>query len=169
MRLTMRSISLGLAVTTLTVALAAQTAPVTDKPVDVQPETGVAAQAKELTAKALASTSGLASVVLDKFPGGQLQLFVRAGKDGGGESHANFNDVLIIEDGEVNIVTGGTIVDAKEASPGEMRGSQLEGGTPHLLHKGDVMHIAPGVPHQTILIPGKTVTYYVVKVAAPKS
>jgi mannose-6-phosphate isomerase-like protein (cupin superfamily) len=161
MRFTMRSIYFGLAATTLTVTLAAQGLP----PVDVQPEAGVAAQAKTLLAKALASPSGIASIAVQKYPGQQLLLFVRAGKDGGAEAHAGFNDLFIVQDGEANVVTGGTIVDPKEVSPGETRGSKIEGGTPHLIRKGDIMHISPGVPHQTLLTPGKTFTYYVVKIA----
>jgi uncharacterized RmlC-like cupin family protein len=73
-----------------------------------------------------------------------------------------------VEDGEATVLTGGTVVDPKEASPGEMRGSGLEGATPHVIRKGDVMHISPGVPHQTVVAAGKTFTYYVIKVAEPQ-
>jgi mannose-6-phosphate isomerase-like protein (cupin superfamily) len=165
----MRSIALGLAAGTFSATLMAQGAPAPmASPVDLQPASGVAAKIAALMPKAQASASGVASEVVQSYPGQALQLFVRAGKDGGGEAHANFNDLFIVEEGEANIMTGGTIVDAKEASPGETRGTKLEGAKSNIVHKGDVFHVSPGVPHQTLLIGGKPFAYYVVKIAAVK-
>jgi quercetin dioxygenase-like cupin family protein len=44
----------------------------------------------------------------------------------------------------------------------------IEGGERHVMRKGDVVHISPDVPHQTLVASGKTFTYYVIKVEAPK-
>jgi uncharacterized RmlC-like cupin family protein len=38
-----------------------------------------------------------------------------------------------------------------------------------VLHKGDIMHIPAGTPHQSIEAPGQTITIYVIKVAAPET
>ncbi len=145
----------------MTGSMAAQTA----APAAAHSTAEIAALIKDLLPKAQASSTGVASQLLDKFPGGTLQLFVRAGKDGGGEIHQNLNDVFFVVDGEANVLTGGTVPDAKETAPGEPRGSKVEGGTSHILHKGDVLHIDPGVAHQTLLLDkSKPFVYFVVKV-----
>ena len=127
----------------------------------------IASQAKAMLADAQKSPAGIASVTLEKYPGHFTMLTVRT-KSGGAEMHAGWNDIFLVLDGEATEYTGGTIVDAKENSPGETRGSKVEGGTPTPMRKGDVIHISPNVPHQTVLEPGKTFTYYVIKVQAPK-
>ncbi len=127
----------------------------------------IAAQVGSMTAEAEKSPAGLVSVTLEKYPGHFTMLTVRT-KSGGAEMHAGWNDIFVVLDGEATEMTGGSIVDAKESTPGETRGTRLEGGTPTPMRKGDVIHIAPNTPHQTVLAPGKTFTYYVIKVEAPK-
>jgi mannose-6-phosphate isomerase-like protein (cupin superfamily) len=123
------------------------------------------AQAKTLLAKAKASPEGLASAELATYSGHKTLIYARV-KSGGGEMHRDWNDVFFVLDGEASEYTGGTVLDGKEISPGELRGAKTEGGTPNPLSKGDVLHIAPGVAHQMIVAPGKMVVYYAVKVAA---
>jgi hypothetical protein len=48
------------------------------------------------------------------------------------------------------VVTGGTLVDGKVIRPDEVRGKKMDGGVPHVIQKGDTLHIDPNVPHQTI-------------------
>jgi mannose-6-phosphate isomerase-like protein (cupin superfamily) len=136
--------------------------------VDLQSQAATAAQIKALEAKAKASPAGFAGAMVENYPNQKLLLWVRAGKDGGGESHAGFIDFNVVVDGEGTVITGGRIADAKEVSPGEMRGSKVVGGTPHLLHKGDVLYVAAGVPHQSLVAPGKTFVYYTLKIANAK-
>jgi mannose-6-phosphate isomerase-like protein (cupin superfamily) len=128
----------------------------------------ISEQAEILMEQAKASPSGSASVTLEKYPGHLTMLTVRT-KSGGAEMHRDWNDFFIVLDGEATERTGGTIVDGKENSPGETRGTRVDGGTETPMRKGDVIHISPNTPHQTILAPGKTFTYYVIKVEAPKS
>jgi quercetin dioxygenase-like cupin family protein len=45
-----------------------------------------------------------------------------------------------------------------------LRGTGIEGGQSQKLGVGDIVHIAPNTPHQLKLAPGKTFTYFVVKV-----
>lgn len=125
-------------------------------------------QAKALLAEAQKSPTGIASAMLEKYPGHYTMLTVRT-KSGGAEMHASDNDMFFVLDGEASEVTGGIIVDAKEVSPGETRGTRVEGGIPTPMRKGDIIHIVPNTPHQTVLAPGKTFVYYVIKVAVPKS
>ena len=135
--------------------------------IDRDSAAAIAAQAKTLMAEAEKSPTGLATLTLKKYPGHYTMLTVRA-KSGGAEEHAGFNDIFVVLDGEATEITGGSIVDPQEVSPGETRGAKVEGGTSTPMRKGDVIHIEPNTPHQTILAPGTTFTYYVIKVAATK-
>ena len=92
--------------------------------------------------------------------------FLIAHREGSGlaEWHEKQADVMFISAGQVTMVYGGTIVDAKTTAPGEMRGASIQGGTDAKLGPGDVLHIPAKVPHQMILAPGAKVTYFVTKV-----
>jgi mannose-6-phosphate isomerase-like protein (cupin superfamily) len=92
--------------------------------------------------------------------------FVVAHREGSGlaEWHEKEADVMFISAGQMTLVYGGTIVDAKTTAPGEMRGPSIRGGTEEKLGAGDVLHIPAKVPHQMILAPGAKATYVVTKV-----
>jgi mannose-6-phosphate isomerase-like protein (cupin superfamily) len=92
--------------------------------------------------------------------------FMVAHREGSGlaEWHETQADVMMISAGEVTMVYGGTIVDARTTAPGEKRGASITGGTEVKLGPGDVLHIPAQVPHQMKLDPGKQVTYFVTKV-----
>jgi quercetin dioxygenase-like cupin family protein len=45
-----------------------------------------------------------------------------------------------------------------------VRGTGIEGGTKQKLSLGDVIHIQPNTPHQMLIAPGHSITYFVVKV-----
>lgn len=117
----------------------------------------------ELLKQAQASPTGMASVTLQKYPGHFTMLTVRT-RSGGAEQHEHAADMFVVLSGEASEITGGTIADSKTSSPGETRGSHVVGGVEHPMRPGDVIHIAPGTPHQTVLAPGKTFTYFVIKV-----
>jgi mannose-6-phosphate isomerase-like protein (cupin superfamily) len=165
-------LNLGLAMTGRTNAAMAQATPDVPVPAPVQPSPGVdyrpAQSLEELAGRlmqASASTpSGNVSVTLDKFPSHFTMLSTRV-KSGGAELHKNYSDIFVVVDGEATEVTGGTIVGPKNIG-NEVRGTRVEGGVAQVLRKGDVITIAPNTPHQTMVAPGKTFTYLVVKVAA---
>ncbi|MEO6238476.1 MAG: hypothetical protein ABIQ52_15880 [Vicinamibacterales bacterium] len=92
--------------------------------------------------------------------------FMIAHREGSGvaEWHEKQADVMFISSGQITMVYGGAIVDAKTTAPGEMRGPSIRGGTEAKLGAGDVLHIPAKVPHQMILVPGAKVTYFVTKV-----
>jgi mannose-6-phosphate isomerase-like protein (cupin superfamily) len=77
-----------------------------------------------------------------------LIVIANRGMQRGSEMHDKTNHVFIIVDGEAEFITGGRMVDPKVISPGQTRGSAIEGGTMHHLSKGDVITIPAGTPHQ---------------------
>lgn len=119
-------------------------------------------RAKQLKAKA-AQGDGSASETLEKYPHHYTMLAFRE-RSGGGELHQNFADIFFILDGHATVVTGGSLVEQKTTGAGEMRGKSVEGGSRQEVKAGDVVHIPAGMPHQTLVRDGDTVTYFVVKV-----
>jgi mannose-6-phosphate isomerase-like protein (cupin superfamily) len=85
-------------------------------------------------------------------------------QSGGAEVHLKTADIFVIEGGEADLITGGAVVDAKNSSATEVRGSAIQGGTAHHVIAGDVMTIPAGMPHQMKLAPGKEVLYMAIKV-----
>jgi mannose-6-phosphate isomerase-like protein (cupin superfamily) len=78
------------------------------------------------------------------------------------ELHEKETDVLYITDGEATFVTGGTMVGGKQSKPGQMLGTNIEGGETRHLVKGDVIVIPAGIPHWFKEVP-RSVSYFVVK------
>jgi mannose-6-phosphate isomerase-like protein (cupin superfamily) len=76
-----------------------------------------------------------------------LIVLANRGAQRGSEMHDKTNHVFIIVDGEAEFVTGGKMIDPKVVSPGQTRGSGIEGGTSHRLSKGDVITIPANTPH----------------------
>lgn len=76
-----------------------------------------------------------------------LTVIANRGMQRGAEMHAMTNHVFIIVDGEAEFVTGGTMIDPKEISPGQTRGTGIAGGVHHHLSKGDVITIPANTPH----------------------
>jgi mannose-6-phosphate isomerase-like protein (cupin superfamily) len=140
-------------------------------PLQTQPEllhmADLAEQGEPLLAKARAG-KGSAGITLANYNGHHTMLTARV-KSGGAEQHMHFADFLIVVAGEGTELTGGTMVDRKEGPGGENHGTRLDGATAHPLHKGDILHIPAGVPHQSIEAPGQTITIYVIKVQEPTS
>jgi mannose-6-phosphate isomerase-like protein (cupin superfamily) len=77
-----------------------------------------------------------------------LIVIANRGVQRGAEMHDNTNHVFIIVDGEAEFVTGGKMVDPKVTTPGQTRGTGIEGGVSHHLTKGDVITIPAKTPHQ---------------------
>jgi len=94
--------------------------------------------------------------------GNHSLLLVRREGDGEAEIHENQVDVITVISGEGTLVVGGTAVDAKPTTAGELRGKSITGGTMHKMAPGDVFHIPAKVPHQ-MLVP-KSLVIEVVKV-----
>jgi len=123
--------------------------------------TDIGAKGKELSKKLDANK--VASEVLTTVGN---RVFMVAHREGSGQAewHEKQADVIMISSGAVTMVYGGEVVDGKTTAPGEIRGPSIKGGTEAVLGPGDVLHIPAKVPHLMKLAPGKTVTYFVVKV-----
>jgi len=68
-------------------------------------------------------------------------------------------------DGQATLVIGGKLIAAKEGSPGEFRGSGIEGGTDYPLERGVVLTVPRNTPHWVKRTqPG--FRYYVIKSVA---
>jgi mannose-6-phosphate isomerase-like protein (cupin superfamily) len=80
------------------------------------------------------------------------------------EVHQTKADVLVIQSGEADLVTGGEILEPVKTAENELQGSSIRGGVRRHVSAGDVIHIPVGVPHQFFLAPGTQITYLVVKV-----
>jgi quercetin dioxygenase-like cupin family protein len=84
-------------------------------------------------------------------------------KAGQVEVHEKETDVIHVIDGEATFVTGGTMIGGKTTKPGQMMGTNIQGGETHHLTKGDVIVVPAGTPHWFKEVP-HSVNYYVVKV-----
>jgi hypothetical protein len=120
---------------------------------------------KQLLAKACKGC-GTDGVHLSEFGSYYTVLSVRC-KTGTGEVHRHLSDFMIVIDGDVTELVGGTVADAKETANGDVAGSGLTHATAHAMHKGDVLYIHAGTPHQAILAPHATVTMLVIKIKEP--
>lgn len=110
-----------------------------------------------------AQGDGSASETLEKYPRHYTMLAFRS-RNGGGELHQHFADIFTLLDGHATLITGGEVAEPKTTAPGEIRGASVKGGSRQELHMGDEVHIPAGTPHQMLVAPGDTVTYFVVKV-----
>ena len=117
---------------------------------------------KELKQTATAG-NGSASVKVSEYPNHYTMLSYRS-KSGGGEIHEKFADFFYVVHGSATLLTGGKLLNPAPASPGEIRGSGVEGGTETPLHEGDFVHIPAGVPHRLVLADGQDFYYFVIKV-----
>jgi mannose-6-phosphate isomerase-like protein (cupin superfamily) len=92
--------------------------------------------------------------------------------DGEAEVHAEWDDVMMIQEGAATLLSGGEVSGARQTAPGELRGGQIAGGTRREVRPGDVVTVPAGVPHQILVAAGGSISYLVVKVrrvGAPSS
>ena len=93
-----------------------------------------------------------------------LRILAQRRGSGEAEIHETTNHVFIIVEGEATMVTGGTLIAAKQTEPGQIRGTGVNGGQTHRLSKGDVITIPAKTPHWWRDVPTKTVAYYGVNI-----
>lgn len=121
----------------------------------------LAAQLEELAQKA--KTAGSSGSTLGDFTSHAIKLSVRT-SSGGAEVHAHFDDIFFVTGGSATLITGGHVIHAKTSADGETKGSGIAGGVRRTIHKGDVVHIPAGTPHQLLIPPGTTYSSIVIKV-----
>ena len=93
-----------------------------------------------------------------------LRVLAQRRGTGEAEVHQKTNHVFIVVDGEATFVTGGSLVNAKQTAPDQLRGSSIQGGETRHLTKGDVITIPAKTPHWFKEVPTKTVAYYAVNI-----
>jgi len=64
------------------------------------------------------------------------------------EVHTHWTHYIQVISGEATLIYGGTVSNAKETSPGQIRGSAIVGGTTMSVHAGDFLQIPAGMPHE---------------------
>lgn len=104
-----------------------------------------------------------ASEILSDLGNHKFEILRRDGS-GAGEAHQNGTDIFVVQGGEATILYGGTIDEAKDTGNGEIRGPKMSGGKSQKVATGDVLVMPPGIPHQTIVEPGKQFFVLIVKV-----
>ena len=104
-----------------------------------------------------------ASEILSDLGNHKFEILRRDGS-GTGELHQNWTDVFIVQGGEATILYGGNIEGAQDTGNGEIRGPRVVGGKSQKVSAGDVLVMPPGVPHQTVVEPGKLFFVLIVKV-----
>ncbi|MES2473404.1 MAG: cupin domain-containing protein [Pseudomonadota bacterium] len=106
--------------------------------------------------------SGLYSQVILSREGGLVMITTRD-KSGEGETHAGWNDFIIVQEGEARFTLGGTLTGAREVGPGEVRSSGVEGGRTVSLRTGDYIFAPAGTAHRMEVPAGGKVRYIVFK------
>lgn len=81
------------------------------------------------------------------------------------EEHAGWTDVWYVIRGEGTIVTGGSLIEPKTESAGELRGPGISGGVARHVAPGDIITVPAGVPHWVSKISSKEIVYLMVKIA----
>lgn len=97
---------------------------------------------------------------------GDKGLVILANRRGAGEVevHEKTNHIFIIVDGEATLVTGGTLIGARQTAPGQTRAANVEGGTSYHLSKGDVITVPAKTPHWFKEVSTQTVAYYAINI-----
>ena len=123
-------------------------------------QTGVlVVPAAEIAQKVNAAATSATLVTTDKY----IALFSHRTVDGTPERHANWTDVMVMQQGEVTFTYGGTITGNTVDANGESHGGTLSGGTTVTLHAGDYLQVPAGVPH-LMTAPKGDFHYFVTKV-----
>jgi mannose-6-phosphate isomerase-like protein (cupin superfamily) len=105
--------------------------------------------------------------LIERTPG-HAGILLRRTLPGKAELHETETDIWYVIDGGCILVTGGSLIDAKQESPGQIRGSGISGGEERKISKGDFIRIPNGVPHWVKKIEGGEIVYIVVKYVEPK-
>jgi len=93
-----------------------------------------------------------------------LVVLAQRRKLGAVEYHEHTNHVFIITEGEATLIVGGTMVDPKQAGPGQIRAESIKGGESYHLSKGDIITIPAKTPHWFKEVPTTTIAYYAVNI-----
>ena len=71
----------------------------------------------------------------------------RSDKGNEPEVHTHWTHYIQVLSGEATLVYGGTVSNAKETGPGQIRGDAIQGGISIAVHAGDFLQIPAWMPH----------------------
>ena len=77
------------------------------------------------------------------------------------EVHAYRTHYIHVISGESALTYGGTVTNARETAPGQIRGDAITGGTTMTVRAGDFLQIPAGLPHLFEVKPGGKFRYVV--------
>jgi len=106
--------------------------------------------------------SGFYSQVILSHTGGLVMITTRD-KSGEGESHAGWNDFIIVQEGQATFTLGGTLTGMREVAPGEIRSSGITGGRVVTLRPGDYIFVPTDTAHRMEVPAGGKIRYIVFK------
>lgn len=72
--------------------------------------------------------------------------------------HKGRAELIYVMDGGCTLVTGGTLLNAKEGAGGNMSGTSIQGGSSHKVSKGDYIMVPPDTPHWYTDVQGRFVS-----------
>lgn len=79
------------------------------------------------------------------------------------ELHDKSDDVYYVLKGEATLELGGTLVDPKEASPGEWKAKTVTGAQSVVIKEGDIVMVPRGTPHRRS-VTGKGFSMILIKI-----
>ena len=120
-------------------------------------------EARFFDATQVSTSFSAGAVLLDGNDRNYMVHTSRRDKPGLAEIHTLDTDIIYVMEGKATFVTGGTVADAKEIAPDELRGSRIEGGTTRQLLKGQVIIVPNNTPHWFKEVNGEFL-YYTIKV-----
>ena len=142
---------------------AAATLVAANKPVDVYSSAELQQMSQKLAAQSKSKGGAFAGTTLERY-GNHLTMMAHRESNGSAEFHEHDADIFMVIAGDATMISGGKMVKAHTESAGELRGESISGGQQQKLSVGDIVHIAANTPHQLLVAPGHTITYFVVKV-----
>lgn len=94
--------------------------------------------------------------------GHSLYLVLR-GKTSDPEIHITESDYYIGVRGHTTFVIGGELLNPRELARKQIRGSSIKGGERRVIGPGDIVHVPPNTPHNTIIDPNEPYMYLLFK------
>jgi len=81
--------------------------------------------------------------------------------------HDKDAELFVVLQGTGNIVTEGKLVNEKRVNAANSSGTSIEGGTSHMVAKGDMLLVPPNTPHQVIPTGGAPIVVMTMHVPFP--
>jgi hypothetical protein len=94
-------------------------------------------------------------------------LLVRRASTSGSESHARWDDFVIVRSGKGALLFGEQMTGGHSPLPGERRGGVVVKPQRFVLSAGNIVRIPAGVPHSFVAEPGAPLEYLLIKVRKP--